>query len=72
MITPEQVTAKLIKAMGSRTYTSISQALHMTPAGVRGRMERETMRLTDILQVADVLGYDVDVVLTDRQTGDKL
>lgn len=67
--------AKKIKMMlitRDMTAAQLAAALHIAPSTLSGKFSRDNFAEKDLKEIADILGFEYDIVFTDKKTGKKI
>ena len=63
---------KILLAHREMTPTALFKLLNKTTPTMSDKMKRDNFSEKDLREIANVLGYDYEMVFTDRKTGDKI
>ena len=63
---------KMLLVEREMTLTDLSKLLNKSLSTMSGKMARDNFSEKDLKQIADILNYDYQPVLTDKQTGKQI
>ena len=63
---------KIMQAIRSLKDSQVASLYGMTRQNYSRKMKNETFSVQDLQKIADVLGFDMEIVFTDRETGKKI
>ena len=70
-IIAEKIKIALVKNNDMK-ITELSDMLSTSPSNVSNKLKRNNFCETDLHQICDALGYDVEITLISRKTGEKI
>jgi hypothetical protein len=59
---------KILCAYRDTNITQLGAKMDLSKENIHGQIKRDNFRYTDIVKMADLLGYDVDIQFIDRAT----
>lgn len=63
---------KLMQTLRNVNITETAKRLGTTRQNLSNKFKRNNLSINELKQIANALGFDMEIVFTDRETGKKL
>ncbi len=63
---------KMMEAVRGLNDTQTSELLNTTRQSYSRKLKNRTFQVDDLQHIADILGFDMEIVFTDRESGKKI
>ncbi len=63
---------KIMEAAKGYSQKDTALQLNITPQNYYRKIKNRTFQVDDLQHIADVLGFDMEIVFTDRESGKKI
>lgn len=60
---------KMLLVAREMTLKDLSQLLHRSPSTLSTKMTRDNFSEKDLIQIAELLNFDCEIIFTDKETG---
>lgn len=54
------------------SLSQLAKSINCSPSNLSNKFKRNNLHETEIRQIADKLGYDLEITLTSKDTGEKI
>ena len=63
---------KIMQAIRNLNDSQVASLFGMSRQNYSRKLKNKTFSIDDLQKIADVLGFDMEIVFTDRETGKKI